>query len=68
MNRLRRWSALAGLVLLTGLLSALHGQAPPPAEKKADDKPAREMALRPHAGRLAGRRPGPRPQVSALSR
>jgi hypothetical protein len=38
MNRLRRWSALAALVLLTGLLSALRGEAPPP-EKKGDDKP-----------------------------
>src|SRR6516162_5493335 len=39
MNRLRRWSALAGLVLLAGLLSTVRGQAPP-AEKKGEDKPA----------------------------
>jgi hypothetical protein len=44
MNRLRRWSALAGLVLLTGMLSALHGQDKPPAEKK-DDKPAADKWL-----------------------
>jgi hypothetical protein len=37
MNRLRLWSALAGLLLLGGLLSALHGQAPP-AEKKGGEK------------------------------
>jgi hypothetical protein len=59
MNRLRRWSALAGLVLLTGLLSALHGQdKPPPAEKKGDDKPAekwmfdRTVAVSPAAAPL----------------
>ena len=40
MNRLRRWSALAGLFLLTGLLSLLQRTAPPPAEKKTNDKPA----------------------------
>ncbi|HKI33995.1 MAG TPA: hypothetical protein VKA46_19235 [Gemmataceae bacterium] len=40
MNRLRRWSALAGLVLVTGLFPALRGQAPPPAEKKGEEKPA----------------------------
>jgi hypothetical protein len=40
MSRLRRWSALAGLVLAVGLVSVVRGQAPPAAEKKADDKPA----------------------------
>ena len=40
MNRLRRWSALAALVLVTALFPALHGQAPLPAEKKEEDKPA----------------------------
>jgi hypothetical protein len=55
MNRLRRWSALAALVLLTGLLSALHGQAPPAAEKKEEAKPAekwlfdRTLAISPAA-------------------
>jgi hypothetical protein len=39
MTRLRRWSALAGLFLLVGVLSTLHGQAPP-AEKKPEEKPA----------------------------
>ena len=37
MNRSRRWSALAGL-LVAGLVSTVHGEAP--AEKKGDDKPA----------------------------
>jgi hypothetical protein len=40
MTRLRRWSALAGLVLVSVIFPALHGQAPPPAEKKDEDKPA----------------------------
>lgn len=44
MNRLRRWSALAGLVLLAGLLPALRGQAPP-GEKKGQDKPAEKWLL-----------------------
>jgi hypothetical protein len=42
MTRLRRWSALAGL-LVAGLVSTLHGQAP--AEQKADDKPAEKWLL-----------------------
>jgi len=40
MNHLRRGSALAGLVVLAGLLSPIRGQAPPPAEKKPEEKPA----------------------------
>jgi hypothetical protein len=40
MNRLRRWSVLAVLILTFGLLSTLCGQAPPAKEKKGDDKPA----------------------------
>ncbi len=43
MSRLRRWSALAGLFLLTGALSALHGEAP--AEKKGDEKPAEKWLM-----------------------
>jgi hypothetical protein len=43
MNRLRRWSALAGLVLMAGLLSTLRGQAPP--EKKGEDKPAEKWLI-----------------------
>jgi hypothetical protein len=44
MNRLRRWSALTGLILLVGLLPTLHGQAPP-AEKKGEEKPAEKWHL-----------------------
>jgi hypothetical protein len=43
MNRLRRWSVLAGLVLMAGLLSTLRGQAPP--EKKGEDKPAEKWLI-----------------------
>jgi hypothetical protein len=43
MNRLRRWSALAGLVILAGLLSTLRGQAP--SEKQAEDKPAEKWLV-----------------------
>jgi hypothetical protein len=55
MNRLRRWSALAVLILTFGLLSLLRGQAPPAKDKKADDKPAekwlfdRSLAVTPAA-------------------
>jgi hypothetical protein len=45
MTRLRRWSALAALALLTGVLSTLHGQTPPPAEKKAEEKPSEKWLL-----------------------
>lgn len=38
MNRLRRWSVLAVLILTCGLLPLLQGQAPPAKEKK-NDKP-----------------------------
>jgi hypothetical protein len=40
MKQLRRWSALVGLVLVTGLFSIVHGQSPQPAEKKDENKPA----------------------------
>jgi hypothetical protein len=40
MHPLRRWSALAGLFLVTGLVSALQGRAPQPAEKKEETGPA----------------------------
>lgn len=41
MNRLRRWSAFAWLLIPAALLlSAVRGQAPRDKEKKADDKPA----------------------------
>lgn len=40
MNRLRRWSALAVLILTSGLLTSLCGQAPPGKEKKDGEKPA----------------------------
>ncbi|HEX5273047.1 MAG TPA: hypothetical protein VFW33_21265, partial [Gemmataceae bacterium] len=55
MNRLRRWSALAGLVLLAGLVPTLRGQAPPPAGEKGGDKPGerwlsdRQVAVTPAA-------------------
>ena len=39
MNPWRRWSALAGLLLVTGVLSTFQGQAPPQAEKKENPKP-----------------------------
>ncbi len=51
---LRRWSVLAVLILTSGLLSALRGQAPTTTEKK-DDKPAekwmfdRSLAITPAA-------------------
>jgi hypothetical protein len=44
MYRLRRWSALAGLLLMTGWLATLRGQVPPP-EKKAADKPAEQWLV-----------------------
>lgn len=40
MNRLRRWSVFAVLMLTCGLLASLLGQAPPATEKKNGDKPA----------------------------
>src|SRR5260370_9442146 len=43
MNRLRRWFALGGLVLMAGLLSTLRGQAP--SEKKGEDKPAEKWLI-----------------------
>jgi hypothetical protein len=54
MNRLRRWSALAGLVLVAALFPALHGE-PPSAEKKDEAKPEekwhvdRELSVSPAA-------------------
>jgi hypothetical protein len=55
MNRLRRWSVLAVMILTSGLFSTLCGQAPPAKEKKDDDKPAekwlfdRSLAVTPAA-------------------
>lgn len=55
MNRLRRWSVLAVLILSFGLLSILRGQAPQTKEKKDDEKPAekwlfdRSLAVTPAA-------------------
>jgi hypothetical protein len=45
MNRLRRWSTLAGLVLMTGLLTPLRAQDAAPAEKKGDDKAAEKWLV-----------------------
>ena len=45
MNRLRRWSVLAVLILTSGLLATLCGQAPPAKEKKDDNKPAEKWLL-----------------------
>jgi hypothetical protein len=44
MNRWRRWSALAGLTLLAGLLSTLRGEGPAP-EKKDEAKPAEKWLV-----------------------
>jgi hypothetical protein len=55
MSRLRQWFALAGLSLLSGVVSALPGQSPAPVEKKVEEKPAdqwlfdRTLAISPAA-------------------
>lgn len=45
MNPLRRWSALVGLYLAAGLLSALQGQTSPPVDKKDADPLADKWLL-----------------------
>ncbi len=45
MKQLRRWSALVGLVLVTGLFSVVHGQSPEPTAKKDDNKAAEKWLV-----------------------
>lgn len=45
MNRLRRWSVLALLILTCGLFPILYGQAPPAKERKAGDRKAEKWLL-----------------------